>query len=338
MSNNRLIFKTSTSDEVYYFKDSIFIKFFNKRNTLSTSVLNGGIQNDLDFVFNHHLSQDNIDYLENHDLDEYLVKLCSNYNFDPLKSTGLVTLALMKNLSIVTKKYKQLEVTAVTTAGVRVNAVCAGDDASYYEENGEFNFGTINTILLINSKLDDNVLAEAFMVASEAKSVALNNLKIPSQFSNNFATGTGTDGLIIASNLDSGNSITNAGKHSKLGELIGKSIVESIHVAIKKQVWITASSQSNVLVLLNRYKLDINEFYDSINQDKHSFISQLKIDSKIQENIAVTSSILNLVDDVKKGILKKDNAYKLANSFLQYCRGDTVKYLLAFWIEKFLQN
>ncbi|WP_296861311.1 adenosylcobinamide amidohydrolase [uncultured Methanobrevibacter sp.] len=338
MSNNRLIFKTSTSDEVYYFKDSIFIKFFNKRNTLSTSVLNGGIHNDLNFVFNHHLSQDNIDYLENHDLDDYLINLCSNCNFNPLKSTGLVTLALMKNLSIVTKRYKKLDVTAITTAGVRVNAVCAGDDASYYEENGEFNFGTINTILLINSKLDDNVLAEAFMVASEAKSVALNNLKIPSQFSNNFATGTGTDGLVIASNLDSDNSITNAGKHSKLGELIGKSIVESIHVAIKKQVWITASSQSNVLVLLNRYKLDINEFYDSLNQEKHSFISQLKIDSKIQENIAVTSSILNLIDDVEKGILKKDNAYKLANSFLQYCRGDTVNYLLAFWIEKFLQN
>lgn len=338
MLNNRLIFKTSTSDEVFYFKDSIFIKFFNKRNTLSNSVLNGGIHNDLKFVFNHHLSQDNIDYLENHDLDDYLVDLCSDYNIDPLKSTGLVTLALMKNLSIVTKKYKQLEVTAISTAGVRVNAVCAGDDASYYEENGEFHFGTINTILLINSKLNDNVLTEAFMVAIEAKSVALNNLKIPSQFSNNFATGTGTDGLVIASNLDSSNLITNAGKHSKLGELIGKTMVESIHVAIKKQVWITPSSQSNVLVLLNRYKLDINEFYDSLNQDKHVFISQLKIDSKIQENIAITSSILNLFDDVEKGILKKENAYGLAISFLKYCQGNTVNYLLSFWIEKFLQN
>ena len=278
MSNNRLIFKTSTSDEVYYFKDSIFIKFNNKRNIISSSVLNGGIRDDLEFAFNHHLSQNTIDYLENHDLKEYLVNLCNDYNFDSSKSTGLVTLALMKNLSIVTKRYKKLEVTAITTAGVRVNAVCAGDDASYYEENGEFHFGTINTILLINSRLDDALLAEAYAVASEAKSVALNDLKIPSQFSNNFATGTGTDGLIICSNLDSDNLITNAGKHSKLGELIGKSVVESIHVAIKKQVWITQTSQSNVLVLLNRYKLDINEFYDGLNQDKHSFISQLKTD------------------------------------------------------------
>ena len=336
MYNNRLIFKTSTSDEVYYFKDSIFIKFNNQRNTLSNSVLNGGIKNNLKFVFNHHLSQENIDYLENHDLCDYLMDLCDDFKFDSKLSSGLVTLAKMRNLSIVTKKYEKLEVTAITTAGVRVNAVCAGDDAEFYEENGEFKPGTINSIVLINSLLEDNVLAEAFMVATEAKTVALNNLKIPSQYSNNFATGTGTDGLIIASNLDSDNSITNSGKHSKLGELIAKTIIESIHVAIKKQVWITYNSQSNVLVLLNRYKLDINEFYDSLNQNKHDFISQLKIDSKIQENIAITSSILNLMDDFKKGIINKKTAYDLSINILEGCVGNTINYLLLFWIEKFL--
>ena len=67
-----------------------------------------------------------IDYLENHDLKDYLVNLCNDYNFDSSKSTGLVTLALMKNLSIVSKKFKNLEVSAITTAGVRVNAVAPG--------------------------------------------------------------------------------------------------------------------------------------------------------------------------------------------------------------------
>jgi adenosylcobinamide amidohydrolase len=336
MYNNRLIFKTSSLDEVYYLKDSIFVKLNSKRNTISNSILNGGINNDLKYLFNHHLSQETLDYLENHDLKEYLIKHCSDLNFDSKLSCGLVTLALMKNLSIVTKKHNNLEVTAITTAGVRVNAVRAGDDSSYWEENGEFHAGTINTILLINSKLSQSTLVEAFMTASEAKTVALNTLKIPSQFSNGFATGTGTDGLTIASNLDSSNLLTNAGKHSKLGELIAKSIIESIHVAIKKQVWITPSSQSNVLVLLNRYKLDINEFYDSINQDKHSFISQLKFDSKIQENIAVTTSVLNLMDDVENGIIAKDVAHDIANSLLEYCVGCTVKKLLSYWINYFL--
>ena len=67
----------------------------------------------------------------------------------------------------------------------------------------------------------EGTLLEAFMTATEAKTVALNNLKIPSQYSNGYATGTGTDGLAIFSNLESETFLTNAGKHSKLGELIG---------------------------------------------------------------------------------------------------------------------
>ena len=336
MYNNRLIFKTSLLDEIYYLNNAIFIKLGSKRNTISNSVLNGGIRDDIKYLFNHHLSQETIDYLENHELNDYLINYCNGLKFDSNLSCGLVTLALMKNVSIVTKGYKDIEVTAITTAGVRVNAVRAGDNASYYEKNGEFHPGTINTILLINVKLPQNTLVEGFMTASEAKTIALNNLKIPSQFSNGFATGTGTDGLIIASNLDSDNLVTNAGKHSKLGELIAKSIIESIHVAIKKQVCITPSSQSNVLVLLNRYKLDINEFYSRLDEDKHNFILQLKFDSKIQENIAITTSILNLMDDVENKIIDKKIAFKLANLQLDYCIGSTVKKLLSYWIDYFL--
>ena len=104
MYNDRLIFKTSTSDEVLYLKDSIFIKFHNNRNVISNSVLNGGIKNKLNSVFNHHLSQEDINYLESHDLKEYLIEHCKSHNFNPETSSGLVTLARMRNVSIITKK------------------------------------------------------------------------------------------------------------------------------------------------------------------------------------------------------------------------------------------
>ena len=90
------------------------------------------------------------------------------------------------------------------------------------------------------------------------------------------------------------------------------------------------------MVLLNRYKLDINEFYDGLNQNKYDFISRLKIDSKIQENIAITSSILNLIDDFKKGIINKNTAYDLSLNLLKGCVGNTVNCLLLFWVDKFL--
>ncbi|KZX13555.1 adenosylcobinamide amidohydrolase [Methanobrevibacter oralis] len=338
MYNNRIIFKTSDRDEIFYLKDSILINFLVNRNGISTSELNSGFSDNFKSVFNHHLSQKSLNFLENHDVKDYLINHCSYLDIDSNSSTGLITLAKMNNVSIVSKNFKKLNVTAISTAGVRTNASRAGDNASYYEENGNFQFdvGTINVILIINSKLNTQTLTQAFMTATEAKTVALNNLRIPSQFSNFYATGTGTDGIAIFSNLDSNNILTNAGKHSKLGELIAKCVIESITKAISKQVWITNKSQSNVLVRLNRYKLDINEFYDNLDDDKEIFIRQLQIDARKQENVAITSSVLNLIDEINDNLIKKKDARKLAIKIVKNCDSYSIKKLLNYWISYFM--
>ena len=335
MYSNRLIFKTSLDDEVFYLKDTIFVKFNVNRNGISTSKLNGGFSKNLKSVFNHHLSQENIDYLTNHDVCEYLIGHCNSLGFDSKYSTGLITLAYMHNVGIVTKSYKNLEVTALTTAGVRTNASKAGDPASYHEENGKF--GTINTIILINAHLCEETLLDAVMTATEAKTVALNDLKIPSQYSNGFATGTGTDGIAIFSSSDSNYKLTNAGKHSKLGELIGNCVIESVKQAIKKQVWIYPKSQSNVLIRLNRYGLDINEFYEELDCDKDRFIRILQKDMTNQENVAITTSVLNLIDETDLGLIDKKSAFSLANKIVnENCDSFPVKKLLEYWIVHFL--
>lgn len=328
---DRIFFKTSLKDEIYYLKDTIFVKFNANRNGISTSKLNGGFSDSYKSVFNHHLTQENIDYLENRSVDDYLIELCESFDFDSNHSTGMLTLAEMKNVSVVNKSYKNIDVVAITTAGVRTNAARAGDPASFHEENGKF--GTINTIILMNCYLDSETLLDAFMTATEAKTVALNDLKIPSQYSDGYATGTGTDGLCIFSNLDSNNRLTNAGKHSKLGELIGKCVTESVKNAIKKQVWISEKSQSNVLVRLNRYSLDINEFYDKLDCDKELFIRNLQKEMKKQENVAITSSVLNLVDEIECGLIKKEDGINLAQKIVdEDCNSCTIKKLLQYWL------
>lgn len=334
MYSNRLIFKTSLDDEIYYLKDTVFIKFNVMRNGISTSKLNGGFSSNFKGVFNHHLSQENIDYLEKHDVCDYLIQHCSSLKIDSNHVTGLVTLALMENVSIVTKTYEDLEVTAITTAGVRTNAVRAGDNGEFHERNGKF--GTINTIILINANLAYETLLESFMTATEAKTVALNDLKIPSQYSNGYATGTGTDGLCVFSNLESDNVLTNAGKHSKLGEFIAVCVIESVKKAIKKQVWISEKSQSNALVRLNRYALDINAFYDSMDCDKEEFIKLLQKDMKKQDNVVITASVLNLIDEVECNLIKKEEALILLDEITEKCNSYPIKKLLNYWIGHFI--
>ena len=336
MYSNRLIFKTSCEDQIYYLKDTILINFKHNRNGVSSSELNGGTCDLYKSVFNQHLSQEKIDYLIDHDVQDYLINECRLMEIDSNYSTGLITLAEMNNLSIVSKSFRNLEVTAISTAGVRTNASKAGDPASYWQEDGEYHFGTINIIVLINANLSKSTLIEAFMTATEAKTVALNNLKIPSQYSNGYATGTGTDGLCIFSNVDSDDEITNAGKHSKLGELVGKAVIESVTKAIGKQVWITKKSQSNALVRLNRFELDINEFYNDLDYDKYEFICQLQKDMGNQDNVAITTSILNLIDEVENNLIEKEEAYELANEIKKWCMSYPIKTLLDYWIDYFL--
>lgn len=336
MYSDRLIFKTSSDDEIYYLNDTILINFNHIRNGVSSSQLNGGTNDIYKSVFNQHLSQEKIDYLENHDVCEYLINECESLNIDSDFSTGLITLAEMDNVSIISKSFRNVEVTAVTTAGVRTNASRAGDPSSYWQENGEFHFGTINIILLINACLDKPTLMEAFMTATEAKTVALNNLRIPSQYSNGYATGTGTDGLCVFSDKG-GDVLTNAGKHSKLGELIAKCVIESVTRAIAKQVWVTNKSQSNALVRLNRFTLDINEFYENLEFDKFEFIKQLQKDMTDQKSVAITTSVLNLIDEVENNLIDKKVAFDLAEKIIMECNSNPIRKLLEYWIRHFIR-
>lgn len=338
MQTKRLIFKNSTGDRAYIYENSIVVEFGVCRNGISTSELNGGYKKNFKIAFNHYLSQENIDFLENHSIKDYLIRQSGILGIDSKFTTGLLTSAQMENACVVTKQYRNLEVSAITTAGVRVNASRAGDSASYYEENGDFQFdvGTINVIILTNVCLGPGTLANGLVTATEAKTVALSNLRIPSQFSNGFATGTGTDGIAIFSNSESDNVLSNAGKHSKLGELIAKCVIESISEAIKRQVWITKESQCSVLARLRRYDLDINEFYDDID-NKEEFVKSLQVAARKQENVALTTSVLHLIDEVENNLLDKKIAYSLANSILENnCDDFCIQKLLTFWINKFL--
>lgn len=285
MNYKELLFKTSDLDKVYRYTNSIVVELSRIKSTVSNSQLNGAYNENIKYIFNNQLSKEDISYLEsNNNIKKYLIKKSNELDLDCNESVGLITSADMKNYGFSIKKYKDLEVVSIVTAGVRVNASRSGDSASFYEEKNFFyQVGTINIIILINANLTNDALISSLTTAVEAKSVALYNLRIPSQFSNGFATGTGTDGIVISSNKNSLNKLTNAGKHSKLGELIGKSVIEAINIALKKEVWITPTSQCNVLIRLNRFKIDINEFYDELNlkgKEKEEFIKKLSIDSK----------------------------------------------------------
>ena len=187
---------------------------------------------------------------------------------DPARCTGLCTAASMKNASIQTLTYRDLVVTAIVTAGIEHNGGRAGDPATFYEENGHFFMlpseessgeqtpGTINTILHINADLDPGTLARTIMTATEAKVAVLQELMVRSHNSDGLATGSGTDGIISICNPESSLKMTNAGKNSKLGEMIGKTVMAATREALFRQSGLCPDRQRDVLRILGRFGID----------------------------------------------------------------------------------
>jgi adenosylcobinamide amidohydrolase len=339
--NFELIFETCNGDEVFRDESNVVVRFAQKRNGIVTSWINAGYREDLEAVFNHQLSQDTLDEEESEEIEisDYLKglshEMASSLDLDENRISGLVTSAKMTNVGISTERFRKLEVTAISTAGTNVNAGSAGDPASYYEENGHFDLdinqsdggqvvgddddgvlpekpGTINSIILINACLDESSILLAEMTAVEAKTVALRDLMIPSCYSNEVATGTGTDGIAIFSNMESENQIEIAGKHSKLGEMIAKTVIDSIKIALEKQIWLTPSYQSNALVRLERYRTDLDDFYnDYLGLDecqKQEFIKSLIEVDKNPELIGYVSLVLSILDQFRSGLISKNAA------------------------------
>ena len=204
----------------------------------------------------------------------------------------------------------------------------------YYEINADYRYdldedsdnnqnpnkpGTINTILLINTKLDESSLLLAEMIAVEAKAVALRDLMVSSNYSNEIATGTGTDGIAIFSNMDSENFTDNVSKHAKIGELIGKVVIDSIKDALAKLQWLTPTYQLNALVRLDRFQYNLDDFHVKMEDenDKREFILSLIGISKNPELVSYVSLIIHLLDQYRYGLLSKKTVLKASNSILE---------------------
>lgn len=145
------------------------------------------------------------------------------------------TAADMDNLALVTKQFPPFIVTALVTAGAKSNALRTGTDEGASIEPSDPPAGTINIIVLTNARLNGGALARAVVTITEAKTAALEDLKVPSSYTKGVqATGTGTDSVIVVSGTK-GPKVTYTGGHSRIGGLIGKAVHQAVLEALEKQ-------------------------------------------------------------------------------------------------------
>jgi adenosylcobinamide hydrolase len=308
------------------YERSFVVRLPGKRNVFSTSWLNGGYREDLTAVFNHQVSLDTCEECQTtEDIKTYLKGIAESLDLDPKTVCGLMTCAYMQNTAIAPVSYRDLYVCAIVTAGIDENGGRAGDPASYYENNENYEpvGGTINTILLINADLPEYSMGKVIMTATEAKAVALQQLMARSIYSHGIATGSGTDMIAIITDPNSKLHISDAGKHSKLGELIGKSVISATTEALRLQTGLSPESQMDVLARLSRFSVTEEDMW----QVAKEFMKKSKIDEVSQESffnnlnscaknpylVSVTSAVLHIIDEIEWGLLPENEAEKAAS-------------------------
>jgi adenosylcobinamide amidohydrolase len=162
----------------------------------------------------------------------YLARVVRAAGHDPRLTVAMMTGAEVARAGHAVAARDGVSVGAWCTAGV-TNALRAGDPATVVSTHA----GTINIIVIVNRPLAHGAMVEAVQVATEARVLAVLEASIKSVRSGAPATGTGTDCIAIAAPL--GATARGArvepycGKHTLLGELIGRAVLESCARAIR---------------------------------------------------------------------------------------------------------
>jgi hypothetical protein len=100
---------------------------------------------------------------------------------------------------------------------------------------------------------------------TEAKSVALRELAQGSLYSENLATGTGTDQFCVAAPLDPARKPKEAtSPHVKLGELIGRSVRDATKEALRWQNGLEPSYTRGLFHALGRLGFTESRFYEAV--------------------------------------------------------------------------
>lgn len=307
------LYTLPVGDEVHRYKKCIVVPFGGKRRVLSTCPLNGGYRESLTAVFNNdgNPGAGIACTMKAPTYEEHMAIIADEIGLDRSTVAGMSTAASMENVAITEEKFENVSVTAVVTGGIEVNGGRVGDPATWHEEKGKatpVKQGTINIMLFISTDMSEGALTRAVVTCTEAKTAAIQELLAPSRYSMGLATGSGTDSTIVVCNAESNIKLTNAGKHSKLGELIGKAVKAAVKEALKLQTGLSPETQHNVIKRLDRFGITEDTLWEKYSESGAT-ISRAEFEDRLYNfsvesaNIVYSSLYAHLLDQLMWGML-----------------------------------
>jgi adenosylcobinamide hydrolase len=211
------------------FKDSILaVLSETPLTTVSSAFHNGGFQT-TKVILNAQVPQNYNDHNLHQDpetfIQECFQKLALENHWDGF--VGMVTFAVVKEFSLVSKREGKLGVSVAVTGG------CTHAETAGEKTGPQPVAGTINIIVLIDGNPTESCMISSIITATEAKTAALKELDVRSLYSGDGATGTPTDAIVVAK-TGVGDKVIYSGPSSELGQLIGYCTKQAVKEAIAK--------------------------------------------------------------------------------------------------------
>lgn len=204
----------------------IHVAFSLPHAVLSSAVLNGGV------VYADHLVNVKV---PNHGAfteppDVTLSRYCEDAGWSGT-TVGMMTAASMESFRMMQVSEQGVEIVVMVTTGLS-NARRVGDFAEHRIMAAPAEqVGTINIVVMTSAVLTEAASVEAVLMATEAKTAALQDAGIRSPVSHGIVTGTGTDAVAIVSGHGP-EVVGYCGKHVVFGEILGRLVTKTVTSSI----------------------------------------------------------------------------------------------------------
>ncbi len=210
----------------------------------------------------------------------------------------------IESASIVSMEFGKTHVTALAIA----DAECR--DADRY---------AVSVVLMVDAELPQATMARAAITVTEAITCSFQQLMVGDHNSDDPRSGSDSVCVTVLSNIDCGKRLYSAGKHSKLGELIGKASISAVMSSMNMN-GATVDSQTHVLKRLERFGITEDSFKNCVEYTDRItdevFWKKLSGIFSDSYTIACVSAIIQIIDEISWGLIPFESGYEVGHKII----------------------